>query len=247
MWRMCLWKWNILQFQCHKFRPVKVEGHHRSKPQPILNRYWAFDKWDLLCAFTWDCSCQFLFLLAPCCCLARSSWVVGVNRGSRLWHGYFFTCLKRRGEADLQRFQICLLISALRMPVPKVRGTNICWIVSYISELRTYLTFFVGSNRTIVFSADLDCSISQGYRRFLWFTLSLTDRDKVLTVVGYTPKWSEDFTTSWFVRPVSWQLLNSHKCLICLSPFVFAYHRHSAVVLIYACYSGVLEEMTNVT
>lgn len=72
---------------------------------------------------------------------------------------------KAEGEADLQRVQICLLISALRMPVPKVRGTNICWIVSYISELRTYLTFFVGSNRTIVFCGDLDFSIFTGLQK----------------------------------------------------------------------------------
>lgn len=38
MWRICLWKWNILQFRCHKFRPVKVEVHYDCKPQPTLNR-----------------------------------------------------------------------------------------------------------------------------------------------------------------------------------------------------------------
>lgn len=138
---------------------MKVEVHYCPKPRPIQNRHWALDKWDVHCAFTWDC--LFFFLHASCSCFDYQCRVDCQQRCLTLLLLYLFRVV---GEADFQRFQIYLVLSAQRMPVPKVCGTNIGWIVSYTSELWKYLAFFVGSNRKMVFCVYLNLSFNRAAR-----------------------------------------------------------------------------------
>lgn len=57
-------------------------------------------------------------------------------------------------SCGIEDLRFSLLISALWMliPRPEVCEHKNCWIVCSISELQTYLTFFVVSNKKIVFS-----------------------------------------------------------------------------------------------
>lgn len=82
MWRMYLWKWNIPQFQCQKFRPVKV--CYCSYCPPFGNRHQLLINEIFFLHLRLDCSCQFLFLLAPCSCCHYHSWGDSVNKGRRL-------------------------------------------------------------------------------------------------------------------------------------------------------------------
>lgn len=92
-------------------------------------------------------------VVGPCFCLLLSFVLITMSTKVGIWDCYLTRWRQTRGRPSC-RSQISLLISALWMliPRPEVCEHKNCWIVCSISELQTYLTFFVVSNKKIVFS-----------------------------------------------------------------------------------------------
>lgn len=125
----------------------------------------------------WDWSCRSLFLLAPSFCFDYSA-----NKGGHL--GLLLHSFKAEQGRRAADCQICLLISGPWVFCPhKCVRTKCSWIVSYSSELRTYLTFFVVSNKKVFLSVWHSC------RKFV--DSHLTDREHLEG--GCLLKWLEHF------------------------------------------------------
>lgn len=86
-------------------------------------------------------------VVGPCFYLLLSFVLITMSTKVGIWSR------QTRGRPSC-RSQISLLISSLWMLIlhPEVCEHKNCWIVCSISELQTYLTFFVVSNKKIVFS-----------------------------------------------------------------------------------------------
>lgn len=146
----------------------------------------APDKWDLPRGFHVAAELSVLVFTRSLFLLWFPLLELTVSTKAAARHCYFFTCLKT-GEADLL-FVIRLVISA-EASTPKACGTNIFWIVSYVPELWTYLTFLVVSGRKIGFcERSWSFGFTETRRCFVIpRPVSLTDRDTV------KPEWLEQF------------------------------------------------------
>lgn len=111
---------NMLQLQCHKFRPVKVEVHYHSKHWPILgfsvNGFFSSQSRGPS-GLVFTCSSRLFWL-------PLASWQCQQRRPTLL--------LLHLAEADEEAgsAEISAPIRAPWTPVPGACGTNICRIVS---------------------------------------------------------------------------------------------------------------------
>lgn len=124
-------------------------------PQHIHSRRWALDKWDVVCAFTWDC--LFLFLLALSSCFDYPGWVDSVNKG--VWHCYFFTCLKWMGTHIWRDFRFVLWL------VPCG-----CLSVKYVGQIfvRLFPTFWIGNIPYILCGEQQEDGVLCLSQWFIW-------------------------------------------------------------------------------
>lgn len=116
-------------------------------------------------------------VVGPCFYLLLSFVLITMSTKVGIWDCYLTRSRQTRGRPSC-RSQISLLISSLWMLIlhPEVCEHKNCWIVCSISELQTYLTFFVVSNKKT--------SCSSGWQSCKRFCDSLFDWWRCSLAVG---------------------------------------------------------------